>query len=271
MENIIKRFDSVGSFNNYLLTEKVTEIFPFPDAVGSTETGRDALSFTTTKDFEEAQNLMLSGDMGNFEKIKKVSVGIDRAAVESVKRNIMSIVGSSISVGAYLAGKPNYFHRKVKQTSGSKVIDLYINNAMGCNVSAKDMIQAAAVILAAIEDVEKKGYKINLYSCVIAESDKQYAGMIVKIKNSGEYFNRLKLAYFLVNPSFIRRHYFRFVEVTKGLNKRFAAGYGYPVSDNKKIAALIGCKENEVISLSGMIGKTEKEILKEFEKGIEGR
>ena len=82
--------------------------------------------------------------------------------------------------------------------------------------------------------IESNGTRVNLYvgEAVINKSYDQVAGMAIKIKNATQPIDIVKMVYPLVNPSMLRRHHFRWMEITAGIAQNFSDGYGC-VNDKK--------------------------------------
>lgn len=123
--------------------------------------------------------------------------------------------------------------KKIK-TVNKKVLNVAYDPSANCSHTSEEMLEASINVLNFIVSLEKQGYKINLYSICAAESKTECAVQIIRIKQSDEYTDLLKLVYPMVNPSFFRRHYFRFLERNKELtSKEFPLYYGFQVHDTK--------------------------------------
>ena len=84
--------------------------------------------------------------------------------------------------------------------------------------------------------MDSKNLYVASISCMTSGGAAQ--GFILKIKDSGQYIDLLKTAYPLINPSFLRRHDFRFLEITPGVP--YNSNYGYVIMDEEKTKRIIG-------------------------------
>lgn len=99
-----------------------------------------------------------------------------------------------------------------------------------CMATCEDRINTSIKVMSFISSLEKQGYRINLYTLISAYEGKECISQIVKIKSSDDYTDLAKMVYPMVNPSFQRRHNFRFIEVDPDITERgFCWGYGIPV------------------------------------------
>jgi hypothetical protein len=88
------------------------------------------------------------------------------------------------------------------------------------------------------------------------ESSHEAAGAFIKIKDSGAYMDRKKMAYPLVNTSFFRRHMFKFIETNDGLKDSiWASCYGMAIDKNAaghekriQIAKAAGVQVKNIVS-----------------------
>jgi hypothetical protein len=97
-----------------------------------------------------------------------------------------------------------------------------------------------------INNLEKQGYKVNLYTLISVVGRNECLSQIVKIKASDDYTDLAKVVYPMVNPSFQRRHNFRFLEVNPDITESsFCGGYGIPIyrkSDVENIWKQVGIR-----------------------------
>lgn len=189
--------------------------------------------FSGTKSFEEADNLMKYGDEENAKKIQLASVNV-KAKMTPGESNRNRLYNSPCGflpvVPRVLAGVPeNMLAVRKEEYKDTKVLNVMYNTSAGYNVEASDIIDTAAKVASAIRTLEKKGYRINLYLGDVCRVDGVPVSISVKVKDSGQYFDALRVAYPLVNPSFLRRHVFAILERIKDI--RLTQDYGGVLSD----------------------------------------
>lgn len=248
METLFKRFDNIKQFEVYLKNGKTQPAFLgiLSSQKISAKKSRDA----KTRDFEAADRLLMYGD-------KKIASEIDESGVARVRAQIArdmprrvifsSVVGFAPNVPAYLTGAPNSMINQKTTIQKQKVLNIAYSCAVSYKVEGSDILNACSRLLSAILKVEASGTRVNLYLCSVSDSDmtrpSQRAGFSIKIKSSGEKLDVLKVAYPMVHPSMNRRHKFRFLEVTEGIDPEFAESYGY-ACDTKGIKEIL--KQNGV-------------------------
>lgn len=229
METLFKRFDNIKAFESYLKNGKTQPAFILEHSqLESLKFTR----FTKTHDFSEADKLLMFGD-------KKTANGIDGAGLADVRAKIArdmprrqiysSVVGFAPNVPAYLTGCPNSMINQRTTIQRQKVLNIAYSCAVSHKVKGNEILEACSRLLSAILKIEASGTRINLYLCSVSNNpkDTQRVGFSIKIKSSGEKLDVLKVAYPMVHPSMNRRHKFRFLEVTEGVDSGFSSSYGY--------------------------------------------
>lgn len=246
------KFRSVAEFEAYLNGGTLNEAF----AKYSKEISHKAESkkFFGTKDWNEADELLKFGDRKSYEMIKQSGRSIEARGKARRNELFTAICGVTPNVPAYLAGSPAAMINTRKKTVKNKVLKLYYNCAASCDKKIQQMAKAAAAVLQTVCDVEATGTRVelNIVMHTTQETKKHNFGQhiisVVCVKRAEERLDPLKIAYPTVNPSFLRRHNLRFIEVTKGVNEDFVFGYGYPVQDPSETKAMI--KDTNAVFLS---------------------
>jgi hypothetical protein len=229
MKTIIRKFESVFQFTDYLNKGSNSKLFK--DKTDSNEPDRE--NKVGTESYEEAQKLFSFGDRKSFELIKRTA---NKAQLKGSGNYIRSttqlgVVGYVPNISAYMAGSPRCMMQRTRVTrTSSKVINVLYNCAFPWSASKKEIIEQGVKVLEFVNESERKGYRVNLYASVFADRENEAVGMMVRIKSSEQALDLLKIAYPIINPSFLRRHYFRFLEVEKEIsNKHWVFSYGRPV------------------------------------------
>lgn len=235
MKYIVKRFDSVNEYSRYLNTNSMTDLFK---KHGSECSKKNSAHFSGTSSWDEAEDLLRFGDKVNLKKLQAMSSKLNlRGTGESKKlETYRSFVGYAPHVPSYVSGQPKtMLRKKVVKTTNARVLNIMYSPCASAIESTSDMIKAAIEVMNFITGLEKQGYKVNLYTMIAATCKKESIAAIVRVKASDDYTDLAKVVYPMVNPSFLRRHFLRFEEVTDGLTEvDFCYGYGRPVY-NKSI------------------------------------
>lgn len=88
------------------------------------------------------------------------------------------------------------------------------------------MSKTANLLANVIRDIELSGTRVELHIIGGSELNQEFQIMDIKVKDSGESLNMYKLAYPLINPSFLRRHIFRVTECLPFKSKAWVRSYG---------------------------------------------
>ena len=238
MQYFVKSFENLTSFADFCKTAPVNSVFK--NSVLESEHGRP--SWTGTASLADADFLLQYGDRKNAERITNTAAGgLKSNSADDIRaRRVRSVTGSSVNVAAALAGRPKAMYKIERKIVNTKVLNFAFNCAADCTIEAEQLAVTAARLTSAILGIEKKAYRVNWYVCMIAKTSKETSAAFVKIKDSKTYIDKTKMAYPLINPSFLRRHSFAFIERNPGLRGSFwTFGYGYPVksADEQRTAA----------------------------------
>lgn len=238
------KYESVSSFLNALEKRPLNPMWS--SAIKESEgTTKSHVEFTTTTCMESADYLFKYGDKSNYEKIKKVAdkISVKGTGTRQKRRVKASMVGCVPHIGNYLAGDPNNMINIVKErVSSNKIVNILYNPTVSWCVSASDIIEAGVKVLSKIKAMESQGYRVNLYTLGICanRSRTEYVAWAIRIKASDQYTDALKLAYPLANPSFPRRHGFKFIETESRITDRyFTRGYGVPITNEDQVKEIL--------------------------------
>ena len=257
-KDFLEKFESISEFQRAINTREVHEFYK--DILSSENATK---TFTGTESYEEAENLLLHGDKSIAAKL----VEFNGKRMNEAKKNTIynSPVGFVPNIPNYLSGRPdNMFAVKTQTYKSCKVLNVCVNSAVSCDVTTKDIIAFNQKLLNVVYTLEKRGYRLNLYVGVVAEfsKSKNIGACFIKVKDSGKLLNVTNVAYPLCNASFLRRHFFKWVE-TNG--KTFARSYGCITPRNeseKAIRQLFNRTKNiSLIITSDMLYYSESEIM----------
>lgn len=224
-------FDSLREMSNWISTTPRTK--RGEELQKSTVTTSSRNSFTGTASFEEADNLMKYGDEENAKKIQSASINVKAQTTSFVSdknRLYNSPCGFLPIVPRVLSGVPeNMLAIRKEAYKNTKIINIVYNVTAGYSVEADEIIEVSAKVACAIKTLEKNGYRVNLYLACVCGVNSKTVCITVKTKDSGQYFDTLRAAYPLVNPSFLRRHLSAVLERIKEI--QLTPGYGKVLSD----------------------------------------
>ena len=264
MEQFFEKFESVTEFIHTINTRKVRESFE-----NSQSSQTENYQFTGTEDYKEANDLFLYGDKNNANKLNEALRKIKAQGKGNETRNKLynSPCGFMPIVPKVLAGDPNNMLAVKKESYRStKVINIIYSMSCSCDVSADEILNNSAKLVEVICQLEKNGYRINLYTGDNARFKRldTHTAFIVKLKDSGQYLDPLKIAYPLVNPSFLRRHAFKWLETFPKFDA--CGNYGGAMNGEQFREFMKDKFKNAVVlSFYDICGKDTKEIIKMIE------
>lgn len=261
---IIHKFNTVAEYVSYLDT---TPYNPKFSCRSSSNEDTRHVRFTGTKSYDEAQELLENGDKKLAKQLEKksgeVGKNIKNLVEELIAKRKRDIVGSMPNVAAFLSNNPRNMIRKTRVKAETKIINLVYLNQIHCTVRKEAMIEAGTNMLYCLRELERAGYRVNLYvgqfTWVTSSCSKPW-GYVVNVKNSGQYINIEKLAYIMANPSAYRRHGFRMMEVEKDVV--FSSYYGFKMDDKKVINEMlqsVNINNATVLTFYDVEGKTAKD------------
>ena len=264
MEKVIfNKFDSVEQFSTWLQSTPQTAMGKKFNS--SNEINSWATEFTGTQSFDEAQHLLKYGDKENADKINATIRKIKAQGKGNATRNKLynSPCGFLPIVPKVLAGDPqNMLAIRKQRYNSTKVLNIAYNVSIDCEVEADEIIETAAKVANVIASLEKDGYRVNLYIYDCSKGVRNtISTLLIKIKDSGKYLDTLRIAYPLINPSFLRRHIFAYLERLKG----YGLFKGYSEVLNDKDAKSYLLINASYLSFYNCKGKTEQEITKMIE------
>lgn len=255
-------FDSLQEMSNWISTTPRTK--RGEELQKSTETTSSRSSFTGTASFDEADNLMKYGDDDNAKKIQLASANVKAKTTpgESNRNRLYSSpCGFLPIVPRVLSGVPeNMLAVRKEAYKNTKIINIVYNVTAGYSVEAEEIIEVSAKVASVIKTLEKNGYRVNLYLACVCGVNSKTVCITVKTKDSGQYFDTLRAAYPLVNPSFLRRHLSAVLERIKEI--QLPSGYGKVLSDED--AQKYFGKDSKYLSFYKCRYMNVNGILKEF-------
>lgn len=155
------------------------------------------------RDWKEVEKYMIEGYAPNVEKLNTAPSKLQGQGKRVTFRN--NVVGYVPVVPLYLQGVPNCMIDTHVKVIKSRVLNIYYDMTVNCNVTTEQIMKAGQNLLAAILELELQGYKFNLYSTQPYYRPGEGADILcVKIKNSSTPLNIKRMAFPLTHPAFFR-------------------------------------------------------------------
>lgn len=186
-------------------------------------------SFTGTASFEQADNLRRKGDKKSLSMLNDYKIKFDKYIQYSNGYKIKQrndIHGFVPIVPNAIIGLPLSMINQSREPKKVKGIDIFYNVSIGCATSTEYIARKGAIMLSLIDALERKGFRVNLKVGSVCMKRNTVHGVIATMKRYDEPLNIRKLAYYLVNPSCLRRTFFKLKETISELTDVTNDGYG---------------------------------------------
>lgn len=230
----VKRFEDTNSFMRHLTGGILNENFTWKKERLLSQRSDNKSS---TSSYDEAEDLFRFGDMNNLKKLQDTATKLKCHQGETSRQILYSDVqGFMPNVANYVNGLPyNMFNvRQQKFVGGTKIINMVFNPTVDWSWGIEKIVEVGAKVLDCITSLERQGYRVNLYVLTATTKGNETIASAVRIKRSDDRINLIKLAYPLINPSYFRRHFARFIE-TAEVKTDFSIGYGNTELSKEKV------------------------------------
>ena len=172
----------------------------------------------------------------------------------------------ALKVPLAMIGVPNNMVDMKMKPIKCKVLDIYYDMTCGAGTSSDRIIKNGQKFLGAIIDLEKQGYKFNLYAVQTYSSEESVDVLTVKIKSSNQPFDLKKMSFPLTHTAFFRVIGFDWYSKTPKGTYRPAYGraLGYRLNKEEQNIFAREVFGKGAIYISGSeISKYEEEHIKE--------
>ena len=281
METVIKKFNTLHEYNQYLERGETLECFKYyASSQRDLTSGTDRYTtkrrkWVGTNTYDEATDLMLHGDRSLAKKVENAGVATARVKVNAARpraKVVRSMGGFMPNIPAYLSNSKKQMWRMQKQEVKQRVMTIVYNASVYAGTDADEVIETSSKLVQTVMKIEASGTRVNLYCANLTatniprnwrtDTPRKVVGTLVKIKDSGQYMDVLKMCYPLIHPSMHRRQHFRMLELDS--DKDFTSCYGYPVQYGKAVDEAVqecGLRNATVVSFYEINGKSQDEII----------
>lgn len=181
--------------------------------------------FTKTNSYEEAEDLLLHGWDSMAEKLTNKLRKVTCKNNGYKNKTVYGVQGYQACVPRYLQGVPDNMVSNKRIVTKQKVINIVKDFGYSGSTSTSTIEEESIKVLKMVNELELKGYRVNLSIVFVSRYRGKYIGIMVKIKNAGQKMNVKQLAFPLVHPSMFRRIMFGLIERLEE-TKHFGKGYG---------------------------------------------
>lgn len=221
----IEHFKSIYEFESVLKSRPINSAIK---DVYSSHT--DDTEWFQTKSYEEADDLLLNGWNKKIDELKGSLEKFSRKVVIQQRITENNVVGFMPNVPRAIKGYPDSMlcHREINKTENKNTIHIIYSMSSNGGTGGEHLLQAGLAVLKIAMILDKSNIRTKI-DLVPFESycGGEYIACTVGIKDYRQSFNFSKMAYPIANPSFFRRHGFRYLETSSGdLGKWSSGGYG---------------------------------------------
>lgn len=226
----ITEFETITELVHFIKTNQPKEELKKSGGYDSESTNRDRVQNVKTKDFAEAEDLLLHGWEHGTKEIKN-KVDAKDTGVAMKQKSVYDVVGYQASVPRYLQGIPTNMVNKTNIKQKNKVITINKCATYSWCTKPQVIIEESVKVLQLINRLEKQGFRVNL-NVIFATKKVNRTITKVKIKNSSQRLNIKQVAFPLCHPSMLRRVIFAVWErQEENANEGFKYGYGNVMLD----------------------------------------
>lgn len=187
------------------------------------------------KSYDEALSLLKNGYQPTVEALKsKIKFNKTGAGKRISFQN--NITGAVPVVPLAMMGVPNNMIDMKMKPIKCKVLDIYYDVTVSCGTPSEKIIENGQKLLGTIVELEKQGYKFNLYGIQTYSDSSSVDILMVKIKSSNQPLDLKRISFPLTHAAFFRVIGFDWYSRTpKGT---YRGGYGcalsYTLSDKSE-------------------------------------
>lgn len=212
------------------------------------------------KSYQEALDLMRDGYQPTVEKMR----GLFKANKSGESKRFAfqnNVQGFAPVVPLALKNVPNCMIDMRMKPIKAKVIDVYYDMVTSCSVSSERILTTGQELLGTIIELERQGYRFNLYA-VQSYSDEQSCDMlVVKVKSASQPLDLKRISFPLAHTAFFRVIGFDWYSKVPG--GKYRGGYGQAIGHRlnedrlgKAVEELFG-KTAVYLSAAKVVGKNK--------------
>ena len=226
---------------------------------------KDDWDWCGVESYEHAMSLMRYGYQPTVEKLKE-QMKISRRGNGKRISFVNNIVGANPVVPLAMMGVPNCMIDMQMRPIKCKVIDVYYDMTMSCGTSSETIIANGQKLLGAVLELERQGYRFNLYGVQSYYDNGDMDMLAVRVKSASQPIDLKRMSFPLTHTGFFRVIGFDWYSKTpKG---KYRCGYGRALAyeyDAKELdtfaKGMFG--DNAVYIAAAKMSDTSEEHLKE--------
>lgn len=194
----VERYESAQDVVNDCKTRKRTDS-NFKDY----ETYQTKMNFEMVESYQEALDLLSKGYQPSVEGLGR-ALRTNKKGIEKRVKFENNVYGFAPVVPLAIKGIPQSMVNQTMKPIKCKVIDVYYEMTVCWSVSTETIIENGKKVLSAIIDLEKQGYRFNLYSVQSYSNGTGADVLCVKVKSSDKPLDLKRISFPLTHPAFFR-------------------------------------------------------------------
>ena len=216
------------------------------------------------KSYEDAMDLMKHGYQPTVDKLKE-QLKISRQGTGKRISFENNIVGANPIVPLAMMGVPNCMIDMKMKPIKCKVIDVYYDMTMSCMVGPEEIIANGQKLLGVILELERSGYRFNLYGVQTYSDDGDVDMLAVKVKSASQPIDLKRMSFPLTHVGFFRVIGFDWYSKTPRGKYRggYGRGLGYRLDEKQiKVFAKSMFGDNAIYISAAKMSEKDSEHLK---------
>lgn len=179
------------------------------------------------KTYDEALGLLNNGYQPTVEAMR----GVFKATNSGTGTRFSfqnDVVGFAPVVPLAMKNVPNCMVSMTMKPIKVKVIDIYYDITNACGVSSEDIIKSGQTMLGTVIEMERQGYRFNLYAVQTYSDSRSCDTLVVKIKSATQPLDLKRISFPLTHTAFFRVIGFDWYSRVPGGTYR--GGYGHALA-----------------------------------------
>ena len=178
--------------------------------------------------YEQALDFLRNGYQPTVEKLAG-SIKMNGRGTEKRISFQNDIHGFAPIVPLAMKGIPNSMVNMTMKPIKQKVVDVYYDVGVSSSTSPETIIESGQKVLGAIIELEKQGYRFNLYAMQSYNDSNSSDVLCVKVKSSDKPIDLKRISFPLTHPAFFR--VIGFDWYSRMPIAKYRSGYGYAFPD----------------------------------------
>ena len=179
------------------------------------------------KSYDEALEFLKTGYQPTVEKLR-TAFKVSKSGEGTRFSFLNQIQGFAPVVPLALKGVPNCMINMQMKPIKAKVIDVYYDMTASAKTDSKDIIKAGQKILSAVIELERQGYRFNLFAIQTYADSSSCDMLAVRVKRDSQPLDLKRISFPMTHTAFFRVIGFDWYSKVPG--GKYRGGYGHAIS-----------------------------------------